>query len=333
MLEFKKKITLNLQKVYDISKNTKKVLCEVNSPEYTYNEIKSAAIDLFANKVSMVKSSFRKVADNFVTFIVMPNKISKPYDKAKYKTISSDIVSDVQDNSIWKVVDVDGEKRIVLMDDQNFNKIFETSNRVATFAAVYKEPKADVNDYVSFYSTKADKLMSGLVTENNEDSLIVLDRNCVYHKITSSAVVDVADLHNTSISVCLANLTQAMGDKVLEYYKKLYDNTDFFDKLDELVGIDVSKQDDKSLMVTSTILDDATIEDIKNQLREFFLTIDQNEEDVGNTDGDFEVEDVGLQFDPNTDFYPEVTEENKESDIVYYDPEDNTTYYKFNYKN
>ena len=80
---------------------------------------------------------------------VTPNKISKPYDKAKYKTISSDIVSDVQDNSIWKVVDVDGEKRIILMDDQNFNKIFETSNRVATFAAVYKEPKADVNDYVS----------------------------------------------------------------------------------------------------------------------------------------------------------------------------------------
>jgi len=291
MLNFKKRVSLNLQKVFDISKNVKKVMCEVNTNDYTFNDIKSAAIDLFTVKASMVKSTYRQVADNYVSFVLMPNKISKPYDKTKYKTISSDIISDIQDNSIWKVVDVDGEKRIVLIDDQNFNNIFKASTRISTFAAMYEPPKAAINDYVSFYSIKSNALVSGIVTEAEDDTSIIIDRNCKYHRIKNNAIIDVADMHNSSLNQCLSNLTETMGDNVLSYYKMLYDNTAFFDKLDELVGIDVkSNKGGDTMTIQSALLDEDTINNMKDVIKDYFINNIDNEEDVGNTEGDFDID-------------------------------------------
>jgi hypothetical protein len=319
-LKTNKTVSLSLQKDFPIDKETHKILCDINYANYTNNELKIAVANLFNNKVSLVESSVRKVGNDLLTMVVTANRISKPFKLSDTtRQITANIITDLVDNTVWEIVSVDGKKRMILKSDLDFNSLFRESDRIRTEATLYNAPEINVDNYVSFYKDK--KVTSGFVFSINKNNVTITDRECNRHEVNSNAVLDVADLSETEMQQLLASFDKSDATKVLDYYKILYKNTAFFNKLDTLVGVRVKDGINgkfESTMVLSGFEGD-DISNIKDELKDYLIdlaiedledemstrTLGEDEEDViedldGNLDGELVDEDE-LEYDEDID--------------------------------
>ena len=301
-------VALTLQKTINLGNGAYKILCETNKKTFKPTEIRKAIAKLFNNKVSVIESSVQSKTDNLVSMIVKANVRSIAYKDGQLpqgkKLITASIAADVNDDSIWEIQGTGDNKRLVLKTDANFEKMFEHNNRICTAALTNLNTQVDSGDYVSYYDSKANTVKAGFAIVSNEGDIEVVDKNLEEVTVKPEQILESTDLTDFNKNPVEAAIKESDASKILDYMKVLYNDTDFFDRLNELLGarVDLGENGNYfSTMVTSSYEDN--IDKVKEEIKEFLIndSIDELRDQVLNTDID-EVDDSEGNSDGDIDF-------------------------------
>lgn len=300
-------VSLALQKTVSLGNGSYKILCETSKTNFKPSEIKKAVSRMFNNKVSVVEASIQSKTENLVSMIVKANVRSLAFKDGKLpenkKMITASIAADVNDDSIWEIQGSGDDKRLVLKQDDNFEKIFQHNNRICTAALANLNTQVDSGDYISYYDSKANVIKAGYAIVSTSGDIEVIDRDLNEISIEPENVLDSTDLNDLDKNPVEAALKSGDASKILDYMKTLFKDTEFYDKLDELIGARVKLGPDgkfSSTMVTSSYEDN--MDQVKEEIKEFLIndSIDELRSQVLNTDID-EIDDAEGNSDGDID--------------------------------
>lgn len=312
-------ISLALQRYSTVGKDSYKLLCESAYKDFSDKEVVRSVAQLFKNKVSVIEGSIKRLPSNLVSFIVRENKRSFAYDgktlPSKFKKITASIIADTEDNSIWEVVSEGGKKRIVLKSNEHFEDLFKHNNRICTAAVHNYSVPAQLGDYVAYYDNKSHSVKAGYVTEVKEDPefedqklFLITDENMNDTMVNEELIMDAADLTDLGKNpVALAALDEKGADDVKDYMKELFNDTEFYDNLKDLIGARRKLGTDgeyENTIVASTeeeiqkakdVIKDYVFNEALNELKQEIgapSEVESNEEEVieeeANADGDLD---------------------------------------------
>ena len=327
-------VSLALQKTVSLGNGSYKILCETSKKNPKFAEVKKAVSKLFNNKVSVVAGTVQNKSESLVSLIVKANVRSIAYKDDKLpegkKLVTASIAADVNDNSIWEVQGSGEDKRLVLKANDDFEKIFEHNNRICTASLNVKPVDVESGDYVAYYDAKSGAIKAGYAIVSEDDDITVIDQNMEETDVNPEEVLDSADLTDLEMNPVEAAFNAGDKSKVSDYMAKLYKNTDFFKRLNELMGVRVSDGTDgkfASTMVTAGY--EENLEQVKQEIKEMLVndSIDELREEVLNTEIDEVDDEVEGNMDGDIDFaedfemenYPEEAEAEDEIQEV---PED-----------
>lgn len=333
-------VSLALQKTVSLGNGSYKILCETSKKNPKFAEVKKAVSKLFDNKVSVVAGTVQNKTSSLVSLIVKANVRSIAYKDGKLpegkKLVTASIAADVNDNSIWEVQGSGEDKRLVLKADDDFEKIFQHNNRICT-AALKVEPVAvESGDYISYYDSKANCIKAGYAIVSEDDDITVIDQNMEETEVDPEEVLESADLTDLEKNPVEAAFNAGDKSKVSEYMAKLYKDTDFFKKLNELMGVRVSEGADGKFYTTMVTAGyEENIDQIKQEIKDFLVndSIEELRNDVLNTEIDEVDDEVEGNVDGDIDFaeeeeietYPEEAEAEEGADPGVEVPENDMT--------
>jgi len=301
-------VSLTLQKTCSLGNGSYKVLCETSKRNPKFAEVRKAVSKMFNNKVSVVESTVHNVSDGLISFIVKANVRSIAYKDDKLpegkKMVTASIAADVNDNSIWEVQGTGDNKRLVLKASDDFEKIFEHNNRICTASLNIKPVDVESGDYVAYYDAKSGVIKAGYAIVSEDDDITVIDQNMKETDVNPEEVLESADLTDLEKNPVEAAFSAGDKTKVLDYMSKLYKDTDFYSKLNELMGVRVKDGKDgkyTSTMVTASYEDN--LDQIKEEIKEFLIndSIEELREEVLNTEID-EIDDSNGNSEGDIDF-------------------------------
>lgn len=301
-------VSLALQKTVSLGNGSYKILCETSKKNPKFAEVKKAVSKLFNNKVSVVAGTVQNKSESLVSLIVKANVRSIAYKDGKLpegkKLVTASIAADVNDNSIWEVQGSGEDKRLVLKANDDFEKIFEHNNRICTASLNVKPVDVESGDYVAYYDAKSGAIKAGYAIVSEDDDITVIDQNMEETDVNPEEVLDSADLTDLEMNPVEAAFSAGDKSKVSDYMAKLYKNTDFFKRLNELMGVRVSEGTDgkySSTMVTAGY--EENLEQVKQEIKEMLVndSIDELREEVLNTDID-EIDEVEGNMEGDIDF-------------------------------
>lgn len=305
-------VSLALQKTVSLGNGSYKILCETSKKNPKFAEVKKAISKLFNNKVSVVAGTVQNKTNSLISLIVKANVRSIAYKDGKLpegkKLVTASIAADVNDNSIWEVQGSGEDKRLVLKAEDDFEKIFEHNNRICT-AALKVEPVAvESGDYISYYDSKANCIKAGYAIVSEDDDITVIDQNMEETEVDPEEVLESADLTDLEKNPVEAAFSAGDKSKVSEYMAKLYKDTDFFKKLNELMGVRVSEGADGKFYTTMVTAGyEENIDQIKQEIKDFLVndSIEELRNDVLNTEIDEVDDEVEGNIDGDIDFAEE----------------------------
>ena len=311
-------ISLALQRYSTVGKDSYKLLCESAYKDFSDKEVVRSVAQIFKNKVSVIEGSIKRLPSNLVSFIVRENKRSFAYDgktlPSKFKKITASIIADTEDNSIWEVVSEGGKKRIVLKSNEHFEDLFKHNNRICTAAVHNYSVPAQLGDYVAYDDNKSHSVKA-YVTEVKEDPefedqklFLITDENMNDTMVNEELIMDAADLTDLGKNpVALAALDEKGADDVKDYMKELFNDTEFYDNLKDLIGARRKLGTDgeyENTIVASTeeeiqkakdVIKDYVFNEALNELKQEIgapSEVESNEEEVieeeANADGDLD---------------------------------------------
>lgn len=310
-------ISLALQRYSTVGKDSYKLLCESAYKDFTDKEVIRSVAQLFNNKVSVIEGSIKRLPSNLVSFIVRANKRSFAYDEnklpAKFKKITASIIADTEDNSIWEVVSEGGKKRIVLKSNEHFEDLFKHNNRICTAAVHNYSVPAQLGDYVAYYDNKSHSVKAGYVTEVTEDPqfegqklFLITDDNMNDTMVNEELIMDAADLTDLGKNpVALAALDEKGATDVKDYMKELFNDTEFYDNLKDLIGArrklgtdgeydnTIVASTEEEIQQAKEVIKDFVFNEALNELKEELGAPTQTQEDEvieeeANADGDLD---------------------------------------------
>lgn len=310
-------ISLALQRYSTVGKDSYKLLCESAYKDFTDKEVIRSVAQLFNNKVSVIEGSIKRLPSNLVSFIVRANKRSFSYDEnklpAKFKKITASIIADTEDNSIWEVVSEGGKKRIVLKSNEHFEDLFKHNNRICTAAVHNYSVPAQLGDYVAYYDNKSHSVKAGYVTEVTEDPqfegqklFLITDDNMNDTMVNEELIMDAADLTDLGKNpVALAALDEKGATDVKDYMKELFNDTEFYDNLKDLIGArrklgtdgeydnTIVASTEEEIQQAKEVIKDFVFNEALNELKEELGAPTQAQEDEvieeeANADGDLD---------------------------------------------
>lgn len=310
-------ISLALQRYSTAGKDSYKLLCESAYKDFTDKEVIRSVAQLFNNKVSVIEGSIKRLPSNLVSFIVRANKRSFAYDEnklpAKFKKITASIIADTEDNSIWEVVSEGGKKRIVLKSNEHFEDLFKHNNRICTAAVHNYSVPAQLGDYVAYYDNKSHSVKAGYVTEVTEDPqfegqklFLITDDNMNDTMVNEELIMDAADLTDLGKNpVALAALDEKGATDVKDYMKELFNDTEFYDNLKDLIGArrklgtdgeydnTIVASTEEEIQQAKEVIKDFVFNEALNELKEELGAPTQTQEDEvieeeANADGDLD---------------------------------------------
>lgn len=310
-------VSLALQKTVSLGNGSYKILCETSKKNPKFAEVKKAVSKLFNNKVSVVAGTVQNKSESLVSLIVKANVRSIAYKDGKLpegkKLVTASIAADVNDNSIWEVQGSGEDKRLVLKANDDFEKIFEHNNRICTASLNVKPVDVESGDYVAYYDAKSGAIKAGYAIVSEDDDITVIDQNMEETDVNPEEVLDSADLTDLEMNPVEAAFSAGDKSKVSDYMAKLYKNTDFFKRLNELMGVRVSDGTDgkfASTMVTAGY--EENLEQVKQEIKEMLVndSIDELREEVLNTEIDEVDDEVEGNMDGDIDFAEDFEMEN-----------------------
>ena len=290
-------VDLTLQKSTNLGNGAYKILCSCSALSYKDTEIKKAIKNLYGTKVSVVNSTIKRKPNNLVSMIVKANVRTKAYNEdalpSNMKKVTANILADINDGTIWEVKSFGDKKRLVMKEEEDFDKIFEHNNRICTAAIMDQGLDLQNGDYVAFYSPTLNQVLSGYLLIAEDDSMVVIDEELNEHPVIEEEILEATDLTELDRNPVVllettdiesiedptikekieASLTSNESKTVLDYMRILYKDTEFYKKLAELVGARVSLGEDgkyESTMVEASFLE-GDYSDIKDKIKDYLI--------------------------------------------------------------
>jgi len=238
-----------LQSVAKISEKAYSIVCSVDSYNYSPAEIKNAVTKFFNGSFVVESNTLYAIENkhyNLFKAVVVANTVSFPFTKEVVSDLrlhltTANVFLDEED-TIWRVVGTDdGSKRLVCTTPDNFDQILaaKKSRRPVTASLEGEHGSGfSFGDYVKFYNTEAGTVDFGYALDTKR---VFVRSQQFPSAVEAVAVIDVADGRGlvtddvNQFKVSAASVEVEM-DRVLDYWKKLYSNTNFYQHLEALIN-------------------------------------------------------------------------------------------------
>lgn len=234
-----------LQSVSKISDRAFSIICSVDSFNYTSDQLKEAVRNYFSGAFTVESSTLYPVVhDHYKVFraIVAVNTVSHPFSEETvaalkmYPTTANTFLD--EEDTIWNVVGEGDNRRLVQTAADNFDQLISSKKTRNPVTASFEDDHSmsfTYGDYVKFYNPITAQVDFGFALSNSK----VFSRSQLQTVVVAeNAVVDVADGEPLATDENNQFATEASADLavVLDYWKKLYSNTHFYNKLESLMN-------------------------------------------------------------------------------------------------
>lgn len=246
---------IHIQEHTHLGNNTFSILCShpANSKGFTEEEYEKAVTAAFNRKFSLVSGTLLPVDTSdprkLVRMIIAPNTEVVPYTEEatqKMKVVRANMFVDDEDK-IWRVVgDDESGRHLVQVSEDNYNEILSARrSRLVVNASENNTLEFANGDYIFYFSPETYTVKAGFGLHTNYKGDVVFDRESGKTvEICKEQVVEAidgtsldedkrADIKHSELSV---DFGSDMASRHLEYMRKLYNGTDYFRKLEELVN-------------------------------------------------------------------------------------------------
>ncbi|QJT70888.1 hypothetical protein GR7B_00090 [Vibrio phage vB_VcorM_GR7B] len=228
-----------------------KVIVTLSSTPKTREEANTAIANVFGNKVSPVRDSFRTIDISpytgrvVLSGFIAPNVESMPLTEevaSRMREMSSNILMDEVDSSMWQVsASESGAKFITRQFQEDLSELVslastrnkEVANVEATIEPIGSEVSIEAAEYVAFVNTETAAVDYGYrVTEN---SIISTDSFTVVAGVDASQVVQVVNMNGMDVNAEIASNFDDLSDpqQLKDYFVAVaQSNPDFYVQLE-----------------------------------------------------------------------------------------------------
>lgn len=246
--------SIGILETANLGNNTFSVLASVDK-DMDEAGFQQAIAKNFDGNFSLVEGSVRYVPHpqhKLARFALVANIQSQALVDGKlpegYTQVNASVASDAQGQP-WRIVDIDGNKRLVQTATENYDQLLAArKSRMMVTASAELTTVAFANgDYATYVNPETAKLSDGVLL-NVEGKFMVIDRATEKMlPIHASQVVEAMSVRSDEYKPVQphevnAALTSDRAKFVLDYMQKLYKNTAFMSKLQNLMGRLVSEK-------------------------------------------------------------------------------------------
>lgn len=263
--------TMILQVYKPLDKSSYKIVCKATGI-MDFNSAQKNVSRMFENKFRVIRNSLKSQGDNLYSMIVKANVKSIAVDclgeKSNKHQITAGIYTDATDNSIWKMEDINGEKRLVMEEPDDLEACFNQGNKTIVSAALNTNVDVTSGDFITFYNTKAGVVQAGFALISEEGEMEAFNENEEFVLLNEDEVINAVDLTNCGLNPVQAALEKGEATKVLDYMKKIYKDSSMISELKKIM--DFKYSEDKKFE-TKASLDDMDFEEIKQDIQNFIV--------------------------------------------------------------
>lgn len=244
----KTRTALNVERIYPVNKGLARVVISSASP-LVEADIREAFSAMYDNKVALVEGSAQDVSvphRHMVSAFVSVNRTAKAYSEdavKNMKVVTANVFAD-DENGIWKLVG-EGENRLIVQtSDDDLEQILRArQSRQITTAGFEPGMAPAFADYVFYMDPESLEVRSGFaVTESQvfdraAERVVDVTPLLVMECVSGMEVKDGQPVEESNVvgAPVVAFLNQGGASKHLDYMRKLYKNTPYFVKLEQLI--------------------------------------------------------------------------------------------------
>ena len=263
--------TMILQVYKPLDKSSYKIVCKATGI-MDFDSAQKNVSRMFKNKFRVIRNSLKSQGDNLYSMVVKANVKSIAADclgeKSNKHQITAGIYTDATDNSIWKMEDINGEKRLVMEETDGLEACFNQGNKSIVSAALNTNVDVASGDFITFYNTKAGAVQAGFALISEEGSMEAFNENEEFVPLNEDEVINAVDLTGCGLNPVQAALEKGEATKVLDYMKKIYKDSSMISELKKIM--DFKYSEDKKFE-TKASLDDMDFEEIKQDIQNFIV--------------------------------------------------------------
>ena len=264
-------VTMVLQNHKKIDDSCYKIVCKATD-NLGYADAQANVYRMFNNKFKLIPNSIKNNGSNVYSMLIKANLKSISMDclgekSNKYK-ISAGVYTDSEDNSIWEVQSVDGQKRLVMKTPEDLEACFKYGGKIEA-SALKTTLEVFSGDFVTFYNKNSGIVEAGfaLVSEDGDVEVFTEDENLVGIE-DPDQIINGIDLTECDLNPVEAAFTKGDGKKVLDYMKKIYKSKDMIDSLKDIMDY---KFDRYKKFETKASINDENFEEIKADIQNYII--------------------------------------------------------------
>lgn len=262
--------TMILQSHKALDKIAYKIVCKASGP-IDFVSAQENVSTMFENKFHVVRNSLKHQGDNLYSMIIKANVKSIAADligpKSNKVEITAGIYTDASDNSIWKMEEVNGERRLVMMEPEDLEACFHYGKSIAT-AALNTNVDVASGDFITFYNKKTGSVQAGFAIVAEDGEMEAINEEMEEVPLTEDDIINAADLTDCDANPVEAALKGGEASKVLDYMRKIYKNSEMISELKRIM--DFKTAEEKKFSTTAS-LEDMDFSDVKNDIQNFIL--------------------------------------------------------------
>lgn len=244
------RVVANVHDFEIITPTLAKVVVNFNTADRTVEEARTAIAAAFENQLIGIEGSFRSLKTNLQAAVgfMRTNREVKEYKAemaGKYKTMSSNLLMDPEDQSLWEVKSSpNGNKYIVRQDQEDLSELLVTSSvrgpRTPSLSVLATATVAP-NEYLAFVNPRLEEMGYGYVVEDKGEELVIASRDgkmMINETINKNLIVEAAWLNgNDKFKAVAAPSNLNNKSAMLEYYKQVFSySPEYFTKLEEIIN-------------------------------------------------------------------------------------------------
>lgn len=209
----------------------------------------SSVLEMTNNRLRVIPGTIRPITDvsntSMLSMIAVANTKTQDYTEETtkgFKLITANVFQDDNDN-IWELITSgSGGKTLVQKSADNLDEILKSRLTKAVTAHTNRINKINYKDldYVAFYSNDNRKVMCGFIFEMNGEPTVFERTTQTLARINEDVIMEVADGNSILTEMGekieeTAGITSSNVNTYVDYMRKLYGGTAYFDKFQDLI--------------------------------------------------------------------------------------------------
>lgn len=244
-------LVLAVEQVHMLGKTAARIVASHVPGEYTEEDFRGAVSRLYDDKASLVEGTVQDVSQMHATqssMFVSLNTNSKPFSEsavAGMKVVTANVFADASDNSIWTVRGEGDARALVQQSSDDLSAILNARrSRMITTAGFAPAEIFPNGGFLMYFDTASFEPRYGFgIAMAKDDGTVgnfVLDRKAGdVREIEAAQVMSICQDIDHDVQIAKHEETAAfppeLATRVLDYWRKLYGQTAYFARLEQIV--------------------------------------------------------------------------------------------------